>query len=188
MHARSSAVPALAFSLLFLACNGDDADDVTLGPGPILAGSTMVTPSLQGSWVITSTPAASGCGALNVLFATEAVLTITQAGNTIEFALTDACGRPIPGGEGHVDAARIVELDTEVDRGLTATCTLKLEQVRIGSVGSPPDVFSGTDVLTISGSDDPADDDCDPSLPCSVSGTFTATRCLRSGCSVTCTP
>lgn len=188
MLARRTAGPALALSLICIACGHDDAEDPSLGPGPILAGSTMVTPSLDGSWVITSTPAASDCGALNVLFATEAVLTITQAGNAIEFALADACGRPIPGGEGRVDPDRVVELGSEASRGLTSTCTLTVEQVRTGTVDSPPDVFSGTDVLTISGSDDPAADDCDPSLPCVVSGTFTATRCPRSGCAVACAP
>ena len=188
MRAPKTALLALGLCLVFTACTDDDAEGPKAGPGPILTGSPMVAPSVEGSWVLTSTPAVSGCGALNVLFASEAVLTITQAGNALEFALTDSCGRPIPGGEGRVDANQIVELNALVDRALTATCTLTVEQVRTGSVDSPPDVISGADVLTISGSDDSGADDCDPSLPCTVSGTFTATRCGRAGCEVTCEP
>jgi len=187
VRARTGTLLALAASLLFVGCSDDDDDGGGLpGPTLLLAGQSTTTPSVEGSWVLSATPAVAGCGAFNILFPTEAVLTIVQAGNTIEFSLADACGRPLPGGEGQVGPDRIVEMGSDLDRGLTANCTLKVDQVRIGPVETPPDVFSGSDVLTISGSDDSAG--CDPSLPCTVTGTFTATRCPRSGCAVTCLP
>jgi hypothetical protein len=188
MRAPITALVPLVLCLAAVACSDDDAKDFTPGPGEILTGTVMVPPSVDGSWVLRSVPVLGGCGALNAIYQTETVLTIVQAGNALEFTLTDGCGRPVPGGVGRVDPARAVELITEIDRGLTATCTLTLKQERIGIVEIPANEFSGSDVLTIAGSDVPGSDDCDPSLPCSVSGTFTATRCPRSGCVTTCVP
>jgi len=185
--------PIIALLTIFLcpaavACSDDDAEDFTPGTATVISGTIMVPPSVDGSWVVRSVPALSGCGALNSLYQTESVLTIVQAGNDFEFTLTDSCGRAIPGGVGRVDPSRAVELITRFDRGLTATCTLSFKQERVGIVEIPANEFSGSVVLTITGSDIPGSDACDPSLPCSVSGTFTATRCPRSGCVVTCVP
>lgn len=191
MRPRTGTLLALAASLLAVACSNDEQGG---RPGGTLnlAGQSTTTPSVEGSWVLSSTPGAAACGALNILFPTEAILTMAQAGNSIEFSLTDACGRPLPGGEGRIGTDRLVELASSVNRGLTADCVLEIEQVRIGPVETPPDLFSGSDMLTIRShleeGADPGSDLCDPSLPCTVTGTFTAMRCPRSGCAVTCVP
>ncbi|HKQ96774.1 MAG TPA: hypothetical protein VJV75_02750 [Candidatus Polarisedimenticolia bacterium] len=181
-------IATLALAGLSLACGDDDAEPVSVGPGVILTGTPKVTPRLQGSWVISSTPAFTGCGALNVLYEAQSVLTIAQVGGDIRFTLTDTCGRPIPGGEGTVDFNQIVELTAKTSRFLTTTCGLVIEQVRTGTVATPADQFSGSDVLTITPVDQPGLDDCDASLPCTVTGTFSATRCIRDVCAVACTP
>ena len=184
MNARQFAMPVLLLlCLVCVSCSNEEAKDGCTTCQ--LTGVNAITPLLDGEWVLTSTPATAGCGPLNALFPTESVLTITQKGNVIEFGLADSCGRPIPGGEGRVDASQVVALGTQITRGVTSTCSLKLEQLRTGVLEVPPNICSGSDVLTLSPSDDPSSD-CGASLPCNVTGTFTAVRCPRSGCQVTC--
>jgi hypothetical protein len=173
-----------------LACNrSGDAKDFNPTTTTFLTGTSSVPPDLQGTWLVQSTPVTSRCGPLNVLFVSPTVLTIgAMSFNAFDFTLADSCGRPVPGGKGTVDLAGHVTLTSDVKRRLTATCELKLAQKRLGAIESPPNLFSGTDVLTISSSDLAGLDDCSATLPCRVSGTFTATRCPASGCKVTCTP
>jgi hypothetical protein len=186
-----SAVLFLSCAALGLAaCNrSGDAQDFQPTATTFLTGTSMIPPDLEGTWVVQSTPVASACGALNVLFATPTILTVgPPSRNAFDFTAADSCGRPIPEGNGTVDTAGNVRLTTDSRRRLTATCVLKLVQKRHGAVESPANIFSGTDVLEIAKVDQPGSDACDPTLPCTVSGTFTATRCPASGCSVTCTP
>jgi hypothetical protein len=180
---------AAVICLACVACSDDDnAKEFVPGAGPILTGTTTVTPTVEGTWVLTSTPAAGSCGALNVLYPTESVLTLVQAGNDLAFTVKDSCGRSIPGGRGRVEVAGTIELGSNSIRSLTPTCALKFTQALIGLVEKPPNVFTGSDVLTIDGSNVSGFDQCDVSLPCTVSGSFTATRCPREGCAVTCAP
>ena len=176
--------------VLLAGCNrSGDAQDFEPTTTNFLTGTSSTPPGLEGTWLVQSTPVASGCGVLNVLFESPTVLTIGPlSANAFDFTLADSCGRPLPGGSGTVDAAGSVRLTADSRRRLTATCTLKLVQKRHGAVESPANIFSGTDVLEIAAVDQPGSDHCDPSLPCTVSGTFIATRCPRSGCAVTCTP
>lgn len=173
-----------------LACNrSGDAQDFTPATTSFLTGTSSVPPDLQGTWLVQSTPVASRCGPLNVLFVSPTVMTIgPMSFNGFDFTLADSCGRPVPGGKGTVDLSGHVTLNANANRRLTASCELKLAQKRLGAIESPPNIFSGTDVLTISNADQAGLDDCAATLPCRVSGTFTATRCPATGCSVTCTP
>ena len=178
-----------AATALLLACNrSGDAQDFEPTTTTFLTGTSSAAPNLEGRWLVQSTPVLSACGALNVLFVSPTVLTVgPQMKNAFEFTLADACGRPVPGGNGTVDLSGNVTLSAESRKRLTATCVLRLAQHRIGAVESPPNVFSGTDVLRISASEQSGSDACDATLPCTVSGTFTATRCPAAGCAVTCT-
>lgn len=171
-----------------VACSDDDPVEFVPGAGPILAGTVTITPEVGGTWVLAATPAAAGCGALNVLYPTESVLTLVQVGSDLAYTLTDSCGRTLPGGEGRVEVGGPIRLGSNVVRSLTPTCALIVTQTLDGLVATPPNLFTGSDVVTIDGSTAVAFDACDASLPCSVSGTFTATRCPREGCSVTCVP
>jgi hypothetical protein len=184
------ALSLVCVAALALACNrSGDAQDFNPTTTSFLTGTSSVPPDLQGTWVVQSSPVSSGCGALNVLFVTPTVLTIGPMSlNGFDFTLADSCGRPVSGGKGTVDLSGNVSLSAESRKRLTATCVLRLAQHRIGAIESPPNVFSGTDVLKISASEQAGSDACAATLPCTVSGTFTATRCARTGCAVTCTP
>jgi len=188
MHARHLALPAALLCVMFAACDDDD-DPRSPGAGsPGVAGTSMTPPSLEGSWVVTSTPATSNCGPLNVIFENVAVLTIVQAGNDFDFSMKDDCGNPIPGGTGRVDPSGAVQFGTATTRPLTSSCMLDLTQEWAGLARTSADVINGSNLLTIAGSQLAGVDSCDPTLPCSVTGPFQAERCPRSGCSVTCTP
>ena len=181
------AMGSLCLALALAACNGGDAKDFKPTTTTFLTGTSSTPPNLEGSWVVQSTPVSSGCRALNVLFESPTVLTVgPQAADSFEFTLADSCGRPLPGGKGTYDAAGNVGLTADSRDRLTATCVLRLVRKQLGAVEFPANVFTGTDVLEIASSKQPGLDECDPSLPCRVSGTFTATRCPRSGCAVTC--
>jgi hypothetical protein len=185
----------IALALVCLAaclcgCNrSGDAKEFSPTTTAFLTGTSSVPPDLQGTWLVQSTPLASRCGPLNILFVSQTVLTVgPMSQNGFDFTLADSCGRPVPGGKGTVDLSGHVTLNSNANRRLTATCQLKLAQKRLGAVESPPNLFSGTDVLTVSNSDQAGLDDCAATLPCRVSGTFTATRCPPAGCAVTCSP
>lgn len=181
MDARRALGTALFLGLALVACDNEEHEAIRGATANLAGGFTQTTPSIEGAWTYESVAAAPGCGALNSLFPTGGVLTLAQAGNGLEFALADECGRPLPGGDGTVATGGALELTSDETLLLTSTCTLLLHQVRTGSTGTPPETFSGTDVLTITGSGV-----CDPSLPCTVSGTFVATSCPRTGCVVSC--
>lgn len=185
MTARRFAVPAALICLMFSAC-GDDDDPRSPGAGsPGVVGETLIAPSLEGSWVVTSTPASSTCGPLNVVFEPTTVLTVMQAGNDFDFTMEDDCGNPLPGGTGSVDPSGAVSFGATTTRLLTTSCTLQLTQSWSGLARPPADVFNGATILTAAGSTVAG---CDPSLPCTVSGAFQAQRCPSAGCQVTCTP
>jgi hypothetical protein len=187
---RTAAGLCLAAGATFpLACNhSGDAQDFKPTTTTFLTGTSSTPPDLEGTWLVQSSPVSSACGALNVLFVSPTVMTVGPMSlNGFDFTLADSCGRPVPGGKGTVDLSGNVTLSSDARRRLTASCELKLVQKRLGAVESPPNLFSGTDVLTISASDQPGQDACSATLPCRVRGTFTATRCPRTGCAVTCT-
>ena len=190
MHARTLALPAALVCLMFSACS--DSDPRSPGAGtPGVAGSVTGGGSgdaLDGPWVVTSSPRTSNCGPLNVLFETTTVMTIAQAGNDFNFTMTDDCGTPIPGGTGSVDPGGTLTFRTEVNRNLTTTCQLRLTQDWTAFAQFPADQFTGSTVLSVVNSQQPGMSSCGPSLPCTVTGTFTAVRCPRTGCDVTCTP
>jgi len=188
MRAPVVSVLAVVLCLAAVACSDDDPKEFVPGAGPILTGTTTITPSVEGTWVLTATPAASGCGALNVLYPVESVLTLAQTVNDLQFTLTDSCGRPIPGGSGRVEVGGTINLRSIALRALTPTCALRVNLRLDGLVEIPPNLFAGSDILSIDGSNITGLDQCDATLPCVVSGSFTATRCPREGCPVTCAP
>jgi hypothetical protein len=104
MSARRYALPAAFLcSLLLGACNDDNPRSPGAGT-PGVTGSNNTSPSLEGAWVVRSTPLTSPCGALNTMMEATTVLTITQAGNAFNFAMADDCGNPLPGGTGQMTA------------------------------------------------------------------------------------
>ena len=188
MNPRQLALPAALLCLMFSAC-GDDDDPRSPGAGsPGVVGASLGgSRSLDGPWVVTSSRGTSGCGPLNVLFATTTVMTIVQAGNDFSFTMEDACGNPLPGGTGSIDPGGTLIFRSEASRNLTVTCLLRLSQDWTGFAPPPGDTITGTSVLSVVNSQQPGMSNCGPALPCTVTGSFTAERC-RGGCDVTCTP
>jgi hypothetical protein len=180
-----SAVPMAAIAglllLPFASCNNDETSPVSAGPMDV-AGYAQIPPSMEGSWVIKSTRTGGTCGFPREFFNTDPLeLHVTQVGNDLVFDQRDGCGRALLAGTGTVTPAGIVTLSSETFEPLTTSCTLKLSQVRNGTAGTPPNTIAGSDVLNISGG--PA---CAGGVPCSVNGTFTATRCPAAGCGLAC--
>ncbi|HZN01992.1 MAG TPA: hypothetical protein VFD06_00245 [Candidatus Polarisedimenticolia bacterium] len=190
MEARRAVCSALTLCALLLIGCGEDDDPRSPGVGsPGVAGTSMGSAqSLDGSWVITSDPENRNCGPLNALFETVTVMTIVQAGNDFNFTMVDNCGTSIPGGTGSIDPGGTVRFGTEASRSLTSTCRVLLSEDWTGFAQIPTDEFNGSNVLSIVNSHQPGQDDCGQSVPCTVSGSFIAERCPRSGCNVTCTP
>jgi hypothetical protein len=132
--------------------------------------------------MLDSSIVSSTCGFLNEFFPTDPLLLqMTQVGNDIAFELRDACGRRLPSGTGRVTPEGIVTFTSRVFEPLTSSCTLRLTEVRSGTVAVPPNAITGSDGLAIA-----EVGDCSPGVPCAVNGGFTATRCPESGCALTC--
>ena len=193
MNARRSRMDvrrsALAVALLGLAALAACSDSKPRSPGagtPGVTGSNNTSPSLEGSWVLTSTPLTSTCGSLNTMFEGTAVLTVVQAGNAFDFTMTDDCNNPIPGGTGTIDPTGAVQFGNEGSRTVSSTCTVNLTQDWTGITRMPSDTFSGGNVMNLSPMTGASN--CNATLPCTVNGSFNATRCPASGCQVTCTP
>jgi hypothetical protein len=186
MDARRSAITAAFLALAALtACH--DSNPRSPGAGtPGVTGSTTTSPSLEGSWVVTSTPLSSTCGPLNTMFEGTAVLTIVQAGNAFDFTMTDDCNNPIPGGTGQIDPTGTIQFGNETNRTVSSTCTVSLAQDWTGITRTPADMFTGANVLNVSPMAGASN--CNTTLPCTVHGSFNANRCPSSGCQVTCTP
>ena len=185
MEARRSAITAAFLCLAALAaCN--DSHPRSPGAGtPGVTGTTTTSPSLEGSWVLTSTPLTSNCGTLNTMFEGTTVLTVVQAGNAFNFTMTDDCRNPIPGGTGQIDPTGTVQFGNEANRTVSSSCTVNLTQDWTGITRNPTDMFSGSNVMNLSPM---TGSTCNATLPCTVNGSFNATRCPASGCVVTCTP
>ena len=190
MHSRQLALSAALLCLVFSACGSDD-DPRSPGAGSTgVVGTSLggTARTLDGFWVVTASPTGT-CGPLNALFESTTVLTIVQAGNDFDFTMEDDCGNPIPGGTGSVDPNGTLIFRSEVSRNLTTTCLLRLSQDWTGFAQLPGDTMTGSSVLSIVNSQQPGMDDCGTNtLPCTVTGPFTAERCPSSGCDVTCTP
>ena len=190
MRARHLALPAALVCLMFSACDDDDPRSPGAG-SPGVVGATMAGPSLEGSWLITSTPVNSSCGTLNgtlKALETVTVLTLVQAGNDFDFTMRDDCGTPIPGGSGSVDPSGAVSFDATTVQPVNATCTLQLRESWTGFARLPTDVFNGSNTVSVNASPLQGQNDCGTSLPCAVTSTFQAARCASTGCVVTCTP
>jgi hypothetical protein len=186
MVARRFALPVALLSLvLTVACSDDNPRSPGAGT-PGVTGVNNTSPSLEGSWVVQSTPLTSTCGSFNTMMEQTAVLTIVQAGNSFNFTMADDCGNPIPGGTGQIDPSGTVQLGTETTRTVNGTCAVRLTQDWTGVTRTSADMFSGTNVLSIQGQT--GQDNCSVTLPCTVNASFNATRCPTSGCQVTCTP
>jgi hypothetical protein len=187
MDARRFAIITAAFLGLaaFAACN--DSSPRSPGAGtPGVTGSTTTSPSLEGSWVVTSTPLTSTCGTLNTMLQQTAVLTIVQAGNAFNFTMTDDCNNPLAGGTGQIDPSGAVTFGNEGNQTVSSTCTVSLTQDFTGVTRTPADTFSGSDVLNVSPM--AGSNNCNATLPCSLTASFNANRCPTGGCQVTCTP
>jgi len=185
MDVRGAALTAAFLALASLAaCN--DSHPRSPGAGtPGVTGSTNTSPTLEGSWVLTSTPLTSSCGSLNTMFEGTAVLTVVQAGNAFNFTMTDDCNNPIPGGTGTVDPTGTVQFGNEATRTVSATCTVNLTQDWTGITRMPSDTFSGGNVMNLAPMTGASN--CNATLPCTVNGSFNANRCPATGCQVTCT-
>jgi len=185
MIARSFALPVAMLSLaLTAACNDDNPRSPGAGT-PGVTGQT-VSQSLDGAWVVQSTPLTSTCGSFNTMMEQTTVLTIVQAGNAFDFTMADDCGNPIPGGTGQIDPSGTVQLGTESTRTVNSTCAVRITQDWTGVTRTTADMFAGTNVLSLQGQT--GQDTCSVTLPCTVNASFSATRCPASGCQVTCTP
>ena len=185
MDARRFALP-VAFLCLMLnaACHDDEPRSPGAGTPGVTGNSS--SPSLEGAWVVQSTPLTNTCGSLNTMMEQTAVLTIVQAGNSFNFTMADDCGNPIPGGTGQVDPSGTVQLGTESTRAVSPTCSVRLTQDWTGVTRTSTDMFSGTNVLSVEGQ--AGQNNCSVTLPCTVNASFNASRCPASGCQVTCTP
>lgn len=177
MFMRNVALPAAVLCLMFSACSVNDD-----GPRPQSAvGGSMDGPSLEGSWVVTTTPANGNCGQRFGMEQKVTVLKVVQAGNDFEFSMEDDCGNPIPGGTGSVDPGGVFSFSTVTTTPLIGSCTLQATETWSGAARMPADAFDGSRNLTVT-------DTCGGSNSCTVGGSFSAARCPASGCVVTCTP
>lgn len=187
MRARHLALPAAILCLTFAACDDDDPRSPGAGT-PRVAGAGVAGPSLEGFWLVTSTPVNNSCGAIDARLETVTVLTLVQAGSDFDFTMRDDCGTLIPGGTGRVDPSGAVSFDTVTVEPLDATCTLRVTQSFTGFARTPTDVFNGTSSVNVAASTLQGQNDCGTALPCTVTASFRAVRCPATGCQVTCTP
>jgi len=185
MDARRFALPAAFLCLTLAACSDDNPRSPGTGT-PGVTGNNNASPSLEGSWVVQSTPLASSCGTLNTMMEATTVLTIVQAGNAFNFTMADDCGNPLPGGTGQIDPSGTVALGSETSRTVSSTCMVSLTQDWTGVARTPADMVSGSNVLSVA--PQAGMDGCNATLPCTVTASFNASRCPTSGCQVSCTP
>src|SRR5262249_12730817 len=114
------------------------------------------------------------------------VLTVVQAGNAFNFTLADDCGNAMPGGTGQIDPSGTLQLGNQADIPVSATCTVHATQDFTGVTRTGSDMFSGSNVLSLAQTGGTTG--CNATLPCTVTGSFSANRCPATGCQVTCTP
>lgn len=190
MNARHFALPAAVLCLVLSACDDDDEPRSPGAGTPGAVGQSFNGPftgqSIDGPWVVTTTPVSSSCGPISNIIENVMVLSIVQAGNEFDFNLEDDCGNPIPGGTGTIDPSGAVSFATLTSRRLSATCVVNVTTTWSGLARTSSDVISGSAVMNAAAT--PGLDNCTVPLPCTAAGSFRAEPCPGGNCAVTCTP
>jgi hypothetical protein len=185
MDARRFAFTAAFLGLAALAACSDSHPRSPGVGTPGVTGTTTTSPSLEGSWVLTAAPLTSSCGTLNTMFQQTTVLTVVQAGNAFSFTMTDNCNNPLNGGTGQIDPTGTVTFGNEGNRVVSSSCTVSLSQDWTGIARTPAGTISGSDIMNLSSM--AGANNCNATLPCTVTASFNADRCPATGCQVTCT-